>query len=288
MSDAAQGEPRQHEVFSQPFKVEPAYESWPTPKNYRQCPGGKDLPDKLKVWRVQNTGKSYGSVAFYSYGFEDSPDAEILTPGYNEGKENGAVGVGRQGNFLGWGFCAPPSQMTEAGKHFFLNCICYIHKFDGQRPLVRRESSDRLTAVYWALLLKVIKDPKFSANRFPAEMMEQSKGDAEALARLYQDQIELIRYDKMFRPDEDLVRLGLKSNRKIETLQRLIALLDDTQEAPAARKLLARYTRESFQSPEEWQSWFKKNHDRIYFTDVGGYKFLVRPEGYLARPQTVP
>ena len=84
------------------------------------------------------------------------------------------------------------------------------------------------------------------------------------------------------------MRLGLKSNRNVETLKRLIALLDDTQEAPAARKLLARCTRESFQSPEQWQSWFKKNRDRIYFTDVGGYKFLVRPEGYLARPQTVP
>ena len=34
--------------------------------------------------------------------------------------------------------------MTEPGKRFFLNCICYIHKFDGKRPLVPVQSSDRL------------------------------------------------------------------------------------------------------------------------------------------------
>ena len=33
-----------------------------TPGSYRRYPGGKDLPDKIKVWRVQNTGKDFGSV----------------------------------------------------------------------------------------------------------------------------------------------------------------------------------------------------------------------------------
>jgi hypothetical protein len=74
--------------------------------------------------------------------------------------------------------------------------------------------------------------------------------------------------------------LGLKSNRELETLQRLIELLDDSGQAPAAHKALGRYTRESFETPGEWQTWFKTNRDRTFFTDVRGYKFLVRPEGY--------
>jgi hypothetical protein len=64
----------------------------------------------------------------------EAPDAEILVAGYNLGKMNGAVAVGRHGNFLQWGFSAPPSKMTEAGRAFFLNSICYIAKFDGQTP----------------------------------------------------------------------------------------------------------------------------------------------------------
>ena len=43
--------------------------------------------------------------------------------------------------------------------------------------------------------------------------------------------------------------MGLKSNRKLETLQRLIELLDDPGQAPAARQALGRYTRESFETP---------------------------------------
>ena len=62
MSDAAQGEPIPHEVFRTPFKVEPQFEMWPTPPNYRNYSLGEKLPDRLKVWRVQNSGKDFGSV----------------------------------------------------------------------------------------------------------------------------------------------------------------------------------------------------------------------------------
>jgi hypothetical protein len=285
MGDAAQGEPRQHEVFSKPFKVQPAFESWKTPNNYRGYPGGKDLPDQIKVWRIQNTGKDYGSVASASYGFEDSPDAEILTAGYNVGKESGAVGVGRHGNFLQWGFSAPPSKMTESGKCFFLNCICYIHKFDGKLPLVRVQTSDRLRAVHLAMVSNRITDPKFRTNTFAPELLEKSKGDADALAKYLQENLELIYRDGKFRVDAELPAMGLQSNRKVGTLQRLIELLDDSRHASGARKALKRYTRESFETPQEWRMWFEKSRDRIYFTDVGGYKFLVVPQGYPTGPQ---
>jgi hypothetical protein len=288
MSDAAQGEPPQHEVFSKPFKVQPTFEFWNTPRNYRGYPGGKDLPDKIKVWRVQNTGKTYGSVVSRSYGFEDSPDAEILTPGFNEGKECGAVGVGRHGNFLQWGFSGSPPQMTEAGRRLFLNCICYIHKFDGKLPLVRVKASQRTVAIVLAMVSNRITDPKFRTRTFPAELLEKSKGDADALAKIYQDNLELIYYDRKFEIDGDLPAMGLQSNRRLATLQRLIGLLGDPQHGAAARKALTRYTQERFETPPEWQDWFKKNRDRIYFTDAGGYKFLVMPEGYPARPNSLP
>lgn len=121
------------------------YESWKTPDSYRHYPGGKDLPETVKVWRVQKTtdkpaGKTrpFGVVARPWEKSNKWPDAEALAAGYNTGKMSGAVAVGRHGNFLQWGFSAPPSKMTDAGRKFFLNCICYIAKFDGQRPSTRR------------------------------------------------------------------------------------------------------------------------------------------------------
>ncbi len=113
---------------------------WETPASYRRYPGGGSLPHTLKVWRVQqmrdkqsNIVPTYGAVA-PPWKPSEAPDTEILAAGYNTGKMNGAVAVGRQANFLQWGFSAPPSKMTDAGRNFFLNSVCYIAKFHGKTP----------------------------------------------------------------------------------------------------------------------------------------------------------
>ncbi len=222
-------------------------------------------------------------VSFW-YGYEDSPDAEVLTPCFNVGKGSGAVGVGRHGNYLQWGFSASPANMTEAGKCFFLNCICYIHKFDGFAPLVHVSSSERMNAVRLALLLDTIKDPRFQTNTFPADLRGKFTGNPEGLAQYYQERIELIYRDRVYLVDEDLPLLGLKSNHTLETLKRLIELLDEPKQQAAAGKLLRRYTSESFETAKEWRDWFDQNRQRIFFTDVGGYKFIAVTENYPIRP----
>lgn len=93
--------------------------------------------------------------------------------------------------------------------------------------------------------------------------------------------MEFVYQDPQFRVDRELQSLGFNSNREMATLERLISLLKDEKNAETARRLLTRYTNQSFREPQEWQSWWEQNKERIYFTDVGGYKFLVVPEGYL-------
>jgi hypothetical protein len=144
LSDAAQGELPRHEVFSKPLKVEPVFETWETPASYRRYPGGERLPKTLKVWRVQQLGgrgvkfsHPYGAVA-QPWETVSWPGTERLVTGYNMSKMNGAVAVGRDGNFLQWGFSAPPSKMTAAGRNLFVNCICYIAKFEGAASKSRR------------------------------------------------------------------------------------------------------------------------------------------------------
>lgn len=286
MGDAAHGESLEHEVFQKPFKVEPEFEYQDTPPNYHRRHLGEDeLPDKMKVWRVQDHSKVYGkipnSVVARAYGFTDSPDAEVLVKGFNTGKEYGAVGVGRHGNFLQRGYSLPPSKMTGAGRKFFLNCICYIHKFDGKAPLIRRTSSHRLNALRLAAVIDQIKNKNFFSGTFSSELMKKYEENADGLVRYYKNDFEFIYRDKVFRIDSKLKSLGMDSNRSLDTLERLIGLLQDETHADTARNLLGRYINQSFESAEEWQSWFDSNRDRIYFSDVGGYKFLVIPEGYL-------
>jgi len=263
---AAHAESLDHDVYRTPFAVEPELENWDTPDNYRRYPGGDELPKKMKVWRVQNTGKTFGGVVARSYGFTDSPDAEILAVGFNRHKEYGAVGIGRHGNFLQWGYAVPPSQMTEPGKKLFLNCVHYIRRFDGKAPLVRRQSSQRLNAVRLAAIInRISSDQKdFFLSQFPEELYEKYHSDPNGLVQYYRENIEWVYRDRVFKVDEELKSLGIDSNRKIETLERLLT----------ARELIARYT--DGQTTFD----FENGRDRIYFTDVGGYKFRVVPEGY--------
>ena len=45
----------------------PQFEGRDKPKTYASYPGGADLPDKLKVWCVQKSGKAtYGVVSSLS------------------------------------------------------------------------------------------------------------------------------------------------------------------------------------------------------------------------------
>ncbi|MBN1975711.1 MAG: hypothetical protein JW787_18905 [Sedimentisphaerales bacterium] len=69
---------------------------------------------------------------------KDYPDAEVILLGFAPGKSYLATGIGRHGNFLQWGWSAPPSKMTPDGRDLFINCICYIHKYDGVAPEFRK------------------------------------------------------------------------------------------------------------------------------------------------------
>jgi hypothetical protein len=280
MGDAAQFEPLNHEVFQKPFPVQPVFEMWPTPASYRRSPAGKDLPSKIKVWRIQNSGKAPDSALTSGAGFADSPDAEVLAQGYNLSEQYGDVGVGRQASFLQWGYTSPPSQMTDAGRAFFLNCVCYVRKFDGKPPLVRAVKFPRAETIRLAFLTELIKQKSFYSEDFPPEQLEQYQGKPEAFAKYWEDNLELVYRDKLFLVDQDLNSLGIASNRTVAALEQMIALLKDSKTAEKGRLLLKRYTVESFETPEQWQAWFDANKARIYFSDVGGYKFRVVPAGY--------
>ncbi len=181
------------------------------------------------------------------------------------------------------GACDSPSQMTEAGRRLFINCIHYIRRFDGKPPLVRRQTGGRLNALQSAAFLKRITEKKrFFTGAFPDELWDKYQSDFDGLLAYYKENLELVYWDRVYRVDNDLKSLGIDSNRKVESLGRLLDLLGDAQRAGTAKKLLSRYTDRSFETQQQWRQWFDESKDRLYFTDVGGYKFKVAPQGYLA------
>jgi len=112
-------------------------ESVKTPKSYLiTLPQGKTLGKTMLIWKIQDTNNNVGKAGAVSWIItpEDFPNAEAILLGFSPGKPYLSTGIGRHGNFLQWGWSASPSQMTPAGQNLFINCICYIQKFDGATP----------------------------------------------------------------------------------------------------------------------------------------------------------
>ena len=106
------------------------------------------------------------------------------------------------------------------------------------------------------------------------------------MAALYLQQIELVYCDPQgqFIIDKQLQDLGIASNRKVETLDKLVSLLAQPQHAAVAQQALQRYTGLTLNTPQQWRQWLTANRPRLFFSDVGGYKFFILPQGYLDTP----
>jgi len=267
-----------HEVFQKPFPVNIQLTEEPTPENYRHWPGGEQLGKTMKMWKVQT--KSFPEIdpglVSDPYGFADSPDAEVISSGLNS-KGPDSVAIGRHGNFFLWGFSAQPSDMTPEGRKCFLNSICYIKKYDGQKPLIAKTTSGRAWALVYAGYLKTINDENFIKQLFPEDLRQRFGKDPEKYIQYYKENLEYLHEEKgRVAVDEDVKGLGL-SNRKVEFLDRCMSMLEKGEEQELAMRLLKRYTRETFSDAREWRAWLEKNRDQLFFTDTGGYKFLIDP-----------
>lgn len=320
-----------HPIFNMPIKVNLTLVTRPTPQSFFNGYQAATTPKEMPMWKVIKEEPSaknkyiIGMVA-HGEGFNDSPDAEAISGGVCL-KNAEAVALGRHGNYFMWGFSGSPNHMTDEANNVFVNTICYIKKFDHQRPIMKKVQienrewvnemiyrSDR--ALYEqtliarsegnARLLKMqqeLKDRKAKgedigkANEaflmMPVTDATQSfddylKGwtgsdmynrfgtDVEAYHKYYKDNLEYFYPVDAYslQVDEDANKLGI-SNRKVELLEKCISLLEKGEDAALAQRVLERYTIEKFTSAKEWRDWLTKNKPNLYYTEAGGFKFMV-------------
>ena len=74
--------------------------------------------------------------------------------------------------------------------------------------------------------------------------------------------------------DTDAQKLGI-SNRKVSILEKCISLLEEQKDTALARRVLERYTVEHFPTAAAWREWLTKNKSRLFYTEAGGFKFMV-------------
>lgn len=239
----------EHPIFHGPFDVKMTVVDKPTPEAFRYPSNFEDevVPETMPMWRVQVEGyeesepmKRIGMVS-RPEGYEDSPDAEYISSGVCA-KYPSAVAIGRHGNFFHWGFAASPAYMTEEAKPVLANAIVYISKFAGQTPIARKYD-DRIYVRWRGHDRKSpVKDPYVYRN-----------------------------YGEV---DEDVKSLGIPNDDK-RLLDAAIRLLENGQDTDKARRILTRYTLNDFATAEEWRAWYEKYKDKLFFTESGGWLFLV-------------
>jgi hypothetical protein len=315
----------EHSLFHSPLEVAPQLEQIPTPETYSYLTLDKKLGPTMTVWKVQTKNPPEVDPGLVSdlYGFTDSPDAEVFAQGI-AGKGPDTVPLGRHANYLLWGFSAPPADMTPAGQRLFVNAVCYIHKFDGQRPLVRNEVQSREWALRLAMSPRFLsqdykehdvhrrraileKHPEWipaeykgNADAFlnktsadlqaayarsidgalPASLRQRFGLNADLYEAYYRENLEFLRPGERhgaFELDEEAKAVG-PSNRRVEFLDRCVTMLENKDKSDRPLRLLKRYTNETFENAAEWRKWLDQNRSRLFFSDVGGYKFLVGPE----------
>ncbi|WP_024480471.1 hypothetical protein [Cellulophaga baltica] len=74
--------------------------------------------------------------------------------------------------------------------------------------------------------------------------------------------------------DDDIKSLGI-ANTDIKVLDKAISMLEKGVEKEKAHRILLRYTLEDFTSPKAWRTWFNKHKNNMFFTEAGGYVWMI-------------
>ncbi|MBQ2843213.1 MAG: protein-disulfide reductase DsbD N-terminal domain-containing protein [Alistipes sp.] len=74
--------------------------------------------------------------------------------------------------------------------------------------------------------------------------------------------------------DEDAKAWGIPTG-DIRLLEKAIRCLEKGEEVERAQRILDRYTLCTFETPTEWSAWFKKYRKKIFFTEAGGWFYMV-------------
>lgn len=327
---------KDHSIFKGPFDVKMTVVNKPTPEeafHYAHYSDG-EIPTELPMWKVQTKGYSTDegfSVGLVSrpWGFEDSPEAEIISGGVST-KSVDAVAIARHGNWFHWGFTASPTYLTDEAQAVLANAIVYISKFDGQKIIARKYNEHILTRdnikelKYFSTkkayqdiinvqeatskqiieLGKKAKEKKERGEKLtdleeyyisykPAPSpshetilktvmptyFEMFGLDEQAYTKYFDENYDYFYFvqDKVpnkLTLDEDAKSIGI-SNVDIRLIDEAIKMLETGRDIDKAKRILARYTLVDFNNASEWREWFNKNKNNMFFTQAGGWVWLI-------------
>jgi hypothetical protein len=265
---------KEHDIFNKPYKVDLSYEKRETPSGLKKYYSGAHLPDEMDMWRVQTEspqdekGYMIGQI-LVGMGFDDSPDCEFISGGESL-KDITGMSMGRSGNFFHWGFSASPNFMTETAKQVFVNTVFYMAQFNGKKPIVKLAKNEGRNWVDEFCYKKTHQLIDHENRTYPKPINAQ-----DTLVKFYTENYDYTTIQQWtVVVDEDAKSLGIPNN-DVKLLEKSVEILESGKDKEKAFRLLKRYTEYDFNSPEKWRKWLGKYKKYLFFTELGGYKFMV-------------
>lgn len=228
-------------------------------------------------------------------GFAELPEVEVMCGAINT-KRPTAAALWRQGNLLYFNFEQNPKELNAAGRDLLENSIRYIARFTEDRPIAFTPSprTGAKTPPVRPWLARTLH-ADFDGDRLPswfgppACAVFEKEGEAGFLAwfdgvrgSLHPDAKGKLIVDPDISP-------GSVANRDVVFVEYCVrALTEKGETADRARRLLARYVPtgpKAEASAETWATWFDEHRPYLFFTDLGGYVWLIDP---LAKARGVP
>ncbi len=176
---------------------------------------------------------------------------------------------------------------SEDSYQRYVDFLRMIGKQDEEFLRHKQETGQKLTISEQRILNREIEIPTKEEflkqrilGRLAPEVVERFGTDLEAYLEYYEANEEYLVPGSArlsYVVDDDAASLKT-SNRDPVILDTAISLLEQDGENALARRVLDRYTDESFDTASQWREWFDSKAARLYFAEVNGHKFEVAPE----------
>lgn len=237
---------------------------------------GANLGKEIDMWKVQ-TESYYDKKGYWiglimvGMGFNDSPDCEFISGGKST-KDITGMALGRQANIFHWGFSASPDFMTESAKKVFINTVFYMAKYKGSKPIVKRYRSPSRLEVNEACY----RNTKTLINTKTFKYKLTGNKEKDEKIKYYNENYGFFYMEGLSTHpviDFEAMSMGIPNNDK-RILDKAISMLEKNNDANIAMTILKRYTFKNFSTAKQWRGWYNKVKDRLFFTELGGYKFM--------------
>ncbi|HZN39697.1 MAG TPA: hypothetical protein VFD82_12885 [Planctomycetota bacterium] len=262
----------------------------PVPEAWRDEFPGKETVDLIPLVDGSDSGNS--GWCTYDWGF-DAPDVEVFCGGQNH-KTVTAAAFWRQGFLVHFGFEESPAQLNDAGDAMLLAAIVYAARCKEDRPVTRMVSGFKTRKRF------VLPREKGKAGLASEEGL-QTWFDGHVVVELADlaEDARRKRFDEVlpflvangssrFEVDAVLRAWGVGNRDPAFFARCEKALGAGGDDAAKARALLERYAPDGPGAgalAEAWTKWIAEHRDYVFFSDVGGFRWVVDP---LAKTRGVP